>query len=61
MPAAELNKDATNWWVPNVRALESLALASGFGRVELVDGPTPLPPTELGTLHRCRVTIHAWK
>lgn len=61
VPGAEVNADPTNWWVPTIPALEGLALAAGFSRVELVDGPTP-PPEEGATgLHRCRATIHAFK
>jgi tRNA (mo5U34)-methyltransferase len=58
---SSLNEDPTNWWVPNIRALEALALAAGFKRIELVDGPTPPPPSDGTDMHRCRVTIHAFK
>jgi tRNA (mo5U34)-methyltransferase len=61
VPGSSLNQDATNWWVPNVRALEALARAAGFSHIELVDGPTPPLPADSTDLHRCRVTIHALK
>ncbi len=56
-PTTELNGDPSNWWSPNRKALESLCLAAGFRRVEIVD-PTPLQGAELS---RYRLCAHAWK
>lgn len=39
-PDRELNDDPTNWWGPNVPAVEGMLRAVGFNRVQLV---TPLP------------------
>ncbi|HEX2062937.1 MAG TPA: DUF1698 domain-containing protein [Acidimicrobiales bacterium] len=35
----ELDGDPTNWWSPNLRAVESMCRAAGFSRVEVVRGP----------------------
>jgi len=35
-PSAELNDDPTNWWVPNIPALNSMMAVSGFSRIESV-------------------------
>jgi tRNA (mo5U34)-methyltransferase len=37
----DLNLDFGNWYVPNIEALSTLALAAGFSRVEVVQGPPP--------------------
>ena len=39
----DLNLDFGNWYVPNIEALSNLALAAGFSRVEVVQGPPPNP------------------
>lgn len=36
----ELNNDASNWWAPNISALEGMCQAAGFRRVEVVVGPS---------------------
>lgn len=36
----ELNKDGTNWWAPNISALEGMCRAAGFRRVQVVVGPS---------------------
>jgi len=38
-PGNELGADFGNWFVPSVSALESLCLAAGFARVEVIVGP----------------------
>jgi tRNA (mo5U34)-methyltransferase len=35
-PGAELDGDDSNWWGPNVSAVEAMLRAAGFGRVERV-------------------------
>jgi tRNA (mo5U34)-methyltransferase len=34
--ADELNRDPTNWWAPNLAALQALARSAGFRRAEVV-------------------------
>ena len=33
--SAELGGDVSNWWEPNVKALEGMCRAAGFARVEV--------------------------
>ena len=40
----DLNLDFGNWYVPNIEGLSNLALAAGFSRVDVVQGPPPRPP-----------------
>lgn len=35
-PGAELNDDSSNWWVPNISAINTMMAVSGFSRVESV-------------------------
>lgn len=71
-----LNADASNWWVPNERALLALCRAAGFGKVERVGRkPVEKAPRERSLLQRLRgapprpardvvyyrATVHAWK
>jgi hypothetical protein len=42
-PGNELGADFGNWFVPSVSALESLCLAAGFARVEVIVGPDDAP------------------
>jgi tRNA (mo5U34)-methyltransferase len=48
---SELNRDFGNWYQPSIEALVALARAAGFRRVEVVQGPPPVPlpprPTSL--------------
>ena len=37
-PSDELNKDPSNWWGPNLKALEGMCRAAGFARFEVVHG-----------------------
>lgn len=54
-PARELNGDPTNWWGPNVPAVEGMLRSVGFSRVRIV---TPLPSLPYraarAALHRLR-------
>jgi tRNA (mo5U34)-methyltransferase len=36
--SSQLNGDSTNWWGPNLRALQGMCLAAGFSRVDVVAG-----------------------
>src|SRR5262249_33170899 len=47
---SELNFDVSNWWAPNVKALEGLCRAAGFRRVEVIYRPEAAahPPTRAG-------------
>lgn len=38
-PGGELNSDYGNWFVPTVEAVRDMALAAGFARAEIVQGP----------------------
>jgi len=72
---SELNKDPTNWWAPNPKAVCHLLKAAGFKRVEIVSGPAPFLKRFFRTLknsmnkgdsffknyQRDRVAVHAWK
>jgi tRNA (mo5U34)-methyltransferase len=54
----ELAGDPTNWWVPSIRALEDVCGASGFRRVDVLQGP----PVQAGPgPYRYRAIVHAWK
>lgn len=59
--SSELNGDISNWWAPNVKALQGMCRAAGFRRVE----PVSQLPDEAGLpsrqVSRYRVTVHAWK
>ncbi len=70
---AELNRDPTNWWAPNLTGLIRLLQAVGFQRIEIVSAPASLPRRLFRTLkatlrrvpetsyQRDRVVVHAWK
>lgn len=59
-PGTELNNDPTNWWAPNTRAVEGLALEAGFRQVVALNPPDPatLAP---GELRHYRAYFHAFK
>lgn len=38
-PAAELNDDPSNWWVPNATALAGLCTGAGFAEARVVSAP----------------------
>lgn len=46
-PGGDLNTDYGNWYVPNIHALKGLALAAGFSRVEVAQGPPEVGATPL--------------
>ena len=56
----ELGGDATNWWVPNLKALIGLCRAAGFRQVELAGVRTVVEPTE-DPVQRYRAVVHARK
>lgn len=41
LEAAELDGDASNWWVPNAAGLAAACRAAGFPEVRLVSAPEP--------------------
>jgi len=51
-PERELNNDPTNWWGPNVAAVEGMLRAVGFRRVDVVT-----PPASAG-YRAARATAH---
>lgn len=57
----ELNADISNWWAPNLKALQGMCRAAGFRRVK----PMVVPPDEASLPkqepHRYRAVVHAWK
>jgi tRNA (mo5U34)-methyltransferase len=44
LAGSELNRDFGNWYQPNIEALEALAIAAGFSRTEVIQGPPSLEP-----------------
>jgi tRNA (mo5U34)-methyltransferase len=61
-PGSELNNDISNWWAPNMAALEGAVLAVGFRDVEVKVGP-PVGLAELagGSPRHYRAVVHARK
>jgi tRNA (mo5U34)-methyltransferase len=68
----QLNGDVSNWWGPNLKALEGMCRAAGFSRVEVVSvSPATAGQIVRSALHKVgvgrkrtrhfRVTLHAWK
>lgn len=61
-PGNELNGDYSNWWSPNIRALEGLVRAAGFARIEVVQGPPSMVGIPAGSPPvRYRAMVHARK
>jgi tRNA (mo5U34)-methyltransferase len=61
-PSNELNGDYSNWWSPNVRALQGLLRAAGFNSVEVIQGPPSLAGIPAGAPPvRYRAMVHARK
>ena len=74
-PHGELDGDVSNWWGPNLKALEAMCLAAGFSRVEIKQGPPHRSRIHhaLRRLHlflsgprarrprHYRAIVHAWK
>jgi tRNA (mo5U34)-methyltransferase len=68
---AELNRDPTNWWAPNLSGLEQMLRDVGFKRIEIVSPPKSIwsrifrRPSQPGQwwreIQQGRVTVHAWK
>ena len=68
---AELNRDPTNWWAPNLSGLDQMLRDVGFTRIEIVSPPKSIwsrlfrRPSQPGQWWReaqqGRVTVHAWK
>lgn len=65
---AELNNDDTNYWAPNIPALELMLARNGFTRIEPVPSPVSrnhplnnnrLRPHKPAALHR--TIVHAWR
>src|SRR5262249_48218203 len=44
LAGSELNRDFGNWFEPNIEALEALAIAAGFSRTQVVQGPPSIEP-----------------
>jgi hypothetical protein len=59
-PGAELARDPTNWWSPNLAALVAMCEAAGFARVEVVCG-RPRPASRLRRPARYRAVVHAYR
>ena len=57
-PGAELNKDPTNWWAPNIKCMLAMLGHVGFKRVDV--SPTWGYDGSINH-HRGRFTFHAWK
>lgn len=55
----DLNADFGNWFAPNVEAVRRLCIAAGFGSVEVVVGPPPVPPGAPHALERVRRSLDA--
>jgi tRNA (mo5U34)-methyltransferase len=51
---SELNRDFGNWYQPNIEALEALAIAAGFSRTEVIQGPPDVGP---GSPRRRRLRV----
>jgi len=66
--ADQLSDDPSNWWSPNLKALQGMCEAAGFSRVEIVAGKErarrlALLPSFLSfeKPRRFRAVVHAWK
>jgi hypothetical protein len=67
---SDLNRDFGNWYEPNIEAIEALAIAAGFSKTEVVQGPPPFRtlrrivrpgrPPELRHLQEYRAIVHAF-
>ncbi len=58
-PGAELNGDVSNWWAPNVAALEGALAAAGFAATRVTAGPPPQLAEQPGGPHHYRATVQA--
>jgi tRNA (mo5U34)-methyltransferase len=59
-PGSELNNDSTNWFVPNIAAIDGLARAAGFASTTTIVGPPSAADPASGTTH-FRAVVHAFK
>lgn len=61
-PGNELNGDYSNWWRPNIRALEGLVRAAELKSIEVVQGPPSIAGIPAGSPPvRYRAMVHARK
>lgn len=51
-PGSELNDDPTNWYVPNIAAIEGLCRAAGFSSTQPVVGPPAAAAPDAGSATR---------
>jgi tRNA (mo5U34)-methyltransferase len=61
LSADQLNRDPTNWWIPNRAAIEAMCEAAGFRRVESWEMEAVQGFEEPDGLRRLRAAAHAWK
>jgi hypothetical protein len=59
-PGNELNNDITNWWGPNLPALEAMLKSVGFGDVITIEC-SPQNSTSVEEIFSGWATVHAWK
>jgi tRNA (mo5U34)-methyltransferase len=52
LAGSELNRDFGNWNQPNIEALEAMAIAAGFSRTEVIQGPPNVEPEARRRLRR---------
>lgn len=64
----QLSGDPSNWWSPNLKALQGMCKAAGFSRVEIVAGQRKARRLALlrsvlpcKQPQRFRAVVHAWK
>jgi tRNA (mo5U34)-methyltransferase len=58
-PGSELNTDPTNWYVPNVAAIDGLCRAAGFASTRTLVGPPPAEPDDAAGTRHFRAVVHA--
>jgi len=58
---AELHGDPSNWWAPNMKALQEMCRAAGFQRVNVVLGPPNPHEFDHLAVNRYRAIVHALK
>ena len=59
-PGAELADDPTNWWGPNIAAVEAMLRTVGFRRIRVVSR-RPAGRSVRERLRHERVVLHAWR
>lgn len=60
-PGAELNGDVSNWWAPNLTALQGAIQAAGFASLRTIVGPPASMIAAPGGPHHYRLTAQATK